>query len=266
VTHRVDAHVHAFPDRLALAVRSHLDRGGVLTAEPLLAGVAEQVRTERFDAAWILPYAHRAGVAESVNEWSAAHVVHYPWLVGGATFHPDDPDIDRLVERALVDLRLRVVKLHCSVGRFSPADGRLEPLWRSAAALGVPVVTHAGQHHPGETPAEDLDALEPVLRRHPDLKLVLAHTGQPNTDRALQLMQRYDNLYADLTPVWLRPVDLSAADLERFAGRILFGSDAPNNPLGALEQAQRVMALGLQAQTLEAVMGGTAWSLAAPVG
>lgn len=70
---RVDAHVHAFPDRLALAVRQHLNRASRLKAGPLVADVAQSVRRAGFAAADpLLPYAHRAGVADSLNAWSAA--------------------------------------------------------------------------------------------------------------------------------------------------------------------------------------------------
>jgi len=259
---RIDAHVHGFPDRLALAVRNHLNRNGRLRAGVFLADVAGAVADEGFDTAWLLPYAHRQGVAASINEWTAAEVRRFPGLIPGSTFHPADEDLPNLVERALVDLRLRVVKLHCSVGRFAANDVRLQPLWETAASLGVPVVIHAGQHSPGETAAEEIDAIVPVLRGHPALRLVLAHAGHPNTSRALALMAEYDNLYADVTPVWDRPVQVSTHDLSAFAGRFLFGSDAPNNPTGAREQAARYEELGLDAGTLALLMGGAADRLA----
>lgn len=255
---RIDAHVHGFPDRLALAVRSHLDRDGLLHGGVLLADVANSVSEQGFDAAWVLPYAHREGVAASVNEWIATESQRYPRLVVGATFHPADERFADLVQRALVELRLRVVKLHCSVGRFSADDPRLQPLWEAAAVLGVPVVVHAGRHSPGETASDDLDTLVPVLREHPGLRLVLAHTGHPSTPRAIELMREFDNLYADVTPVWDRPVDLSTDDLTTFAGRMLFGSDAPNNPIGAGQQAEGFQTLGLDPDVLALLMGGTA--------
>ena len=257
----VDAHVHAFPDRLALAVRERLDRDGRLAGSPLLPAVAQSVRDNGFDAAWILPYAHRAGVAESVNEWSAAEVASVPWLVAGATFHPADPDFDRLVERALGELRLRVVKLHCAVGQFSPADPRLAPLWQAASSLGVPVVVHAGQVSPGDTSAGELQELEPVLAAHPGLRVVLAHAGHPATAAAVELMARHTNLYADLTPVWDRPVELVTEDIGRFPGRFLFGSDAPNNPVAAKGQRARLEEMGLATAELAMVLGGTAMAL-----
>lgn len=255
---RVDAHIHVFPDRLAWAVRNALQRDGRLTASPLLADIAENVRASGFDRAWALPYAHRAGVAESLNEWSATKVRRYPWLEAGATFHPDDEHLPKLAERALSELGLRVVKLHCSVGNFSPNDSRLTPLWEMAAALGVPVVAHAGRRSPGATEPDELDELRPVLRAHPRLRLVLAHSGLPSFDRTFALMREFENLYADLTPVMDLRVDVGAAALVEFAGRFLFGSDSPNHPDGAAKLAAESEALGLPATALEELMGGAA--------
>lgn len=261
---RIDSHVHAFPERLALAVRSHLgaNGNGTLSDGPLLDDVAHGVHERGFDAAWVLPYAHRPGVAESVNEWSAAEVTRYPWLVPGATFHPGDAELARLVERALVELRLRVVKLHCAVGQFSPKDPRLEPLWQVAARLRVPIVVHAGQRSGGATESDEVEELIPVLDAHPDVPIVLAHSGYPAVETTLALMQRYPNLYADLTPVWLTHIPLGVDDLRRFPGRFLFGSDAPNSPLTAADHDARANALGLAAAEAESLFGGAANSLA----
>jgi predicted TIM-barrel fold metal-dependent hydrolase len=257
---RVDSHVHAFPDRLAMAVREALNREGRLQGSPLLGDVANSVREQGFDAAWVLPYAHKAGVAASVNEWSAAEVSNYPWLVAGATFHPDDPDLEGIVEDALVRLRLRVVKLHCSVGDFDAADARLAPLWRIAGNIGVPVVVHAGRG-PGMTDARDLDSVITVLKRHQDLRFVLAHSGHPACERAIELMRDFPNLYGDLTPVWDSPVAVPTHALAEFQGRFLFGSDAPNNPVTAGDQARGYESMGLGADAVSALMGGAAAAL-----
>lgn len=258
---RIDAHVHAFPDRLAQAVRGRLDAAGRLVSSPLLPDIALAAREGGFDSAWILPYAHRAGVAESLNEWAAAEVTRYPWLVPGASFHPDDDALPALVKRAFTGLGLRVVKLHSSVGAFSPADRRLEPLWIAAASERIPVLIHAGQHSPGNTDEGELEVLAAVLSAHPRLRIVLAHAGHPATAVALDLMARHDSLYADVTPVWLSEIKVTPEDLERFAGRFLFGSDAPNNPTPIADQVARFEAMPLSDHARTMLMGGAAASL-----
>lgn len=261
---RIDSHVHTFPDRLALAVRAHLgaNSNGALLDGPLLADVAASVRARGFDAAWALPYAHRPGVAQGVNEWSALEVTRYPWLLAGATFHPGDANLAELVGRALRELGLRVVKLHCAVGQFSAADPRLAPLWETASALRVPIVIHAGHRSGGATEEDEVDELIPVLSAHPDLPIVLAHSGYPAISRTLELMSRFECLYADLTPVWLSPIPITGASIRRFPGRFLFGSDAPNSPLLPQDAQRHIQALGLTEREEENLLGGTAVALA----
>lgn len=258
---RVDAHVHGFPDRLAERVRAALNGGGLLTGGVLIGDVARRVDDAGFDLAWLLPYAHRAGVAADINEWSAAEVAKYSNLVPGATFHPDDAGFEALVRRALVELKLRVVKLHCSVGNFAVEDPRLEPLWLIAAEQGVPVLVHAGRESPGIAAAHEVERLERVLGAHPNLKFVLAHSGLPATDVTLGLMRRYPNLYGDLTPVWQQPVPVDGPVLAEFAGRFLFGSDAPNCPTPAEALAERYDTMELPPDVHASVMGGAAAAL-----
>jgi predicted TIM-barrel fold metal-dependent hydrolase len=260
---RIDAHVHGFPDRLAERVRAALNTSGLLSGGVFIADVARRVESAGFDAAWLLPYAHKPGVAGDINEWSAAEVTAYSNLVAGATFHPDDADLERLVLRALVQLRLRVVKLHCSVGNFSVDDPRLGPLWRIAADQGVPVTVHAGRESPGITAAHEVERLESVLDAHPGLKLVLAHSGLPELATAIGLMRRYPNLRGDLTPVWQQPVPVDAELLTEFRGRFLFGSDAPNNPDPAEHLAARFDRMSLSEDVRASVMGGAATGLLA---
>lgn len=182
-------------------------------------------------------------------------------LVPGATFHPDDADLESLVRRALGDLKLRVVKLHCSVGNFAVEDPRLEPLWRVAADEGVPVLVHAGREMPGIAAAHEVERLEAVVSAHPNLKFVLAHSGLPATDVTVALMRRYANLYGDLTPVWQQPVPVEPAVLAELKGRFLFGSDAPNCPTPAEELAARFDTMGLPPDVHASVMGGAAAAL-----
>lgn len=260
---RIDCHVHVFPDRLAQAVRNALQRDNLLHAGFLAHEVAQQVTDAGFDRAWALPYAHREGVAESVNEWSASELGAYPSLIPGATFHPADAEFGRIVERALVELRLRVVKLHCSVGQYVADDARLEPLWQVASRQGVPIVIHAGRRGPGIAEAEEIDALAPVLEAHPELRLVLAHTGFPQVARALELMARYPNLCADFTPVWTNPIEVDAETIQRFPGRFLFGSDVPNCPMTVAQLVARIESMPLTREEKDSVLGGAAEALTA---
>src|SRR5258705_4128693 len=123
------------PDRLANAIRKFFDDrmgwGTLAYPEVSKDAVVGAERDAGMDGFWALPYAHKAGVAASLNEWMAAEVAGIPGAVAAATFHPDDANVGALVRRAFDELGLRLAKLHCSVGNFAPDDPRWPPFWRA---------------------------------------------------------------------------------------------------------------------------------------
>jgi hypothetical protein len=261
----VDSHCHIMPDRLVTAIRKYFD-DHMGWGRLAYAGVRKDdvVRAERaagVDRFWALPYAHKAGVAQSLNEWMAAEVAPIPGAVAAATFHPDDAPLDRLVARTFDGLALRVAKLHCSVGGFEPDDPRLAPLWAAAEARALPVVVHAGRHANGRTAAHELDPIARVARAHPTLRLVIAHAGLPDIGRALDLLERHPALHADLTSAheWQYPMPI--ARLEALHERLLFGSDCPNTTCTIAQSVEGLRRLGLSAGAQRALFGENALRL-----
>lgn len=249
------------PDRLATAIRRFFDDlGSTRLAYP---GVLRDdvVRAEREAGAerfWALPYAHKAGVAESLNEWMALEVAPIPGAIAAATFHPGDAHLPRLVARAFDELGLRLAKLHCSVGGFAPDDSRLTPLWTRAEAGGIPVVVHAGHHVNGRTAAHELEPIDRIARAHPRLRVVIAHAALPDIDAAFDLLEHHPMLLADLTNAheWQYPMPL--ARIEALHERLLFGSDCPNTTATIAESADGIRRLGLGARAERAILGENA--------
>jgi uncharacterized protein len=139
-----------------------------------------------------------------------------------------------------------------------PDDQRMWPYWALAAKYDVPVFVHTGLG-PGPGQArEDQNCcvdynpllgnpalLRPILRKYPNLRIVLAHYGAGSPpeypyfhDEALALMRDYKGVYVDLTVVSsVAPVDYYANELRGlieagFGDRILFGTDGmPPRPI-----------------------------------
>lgn len=229
-----DCHIHLLPGRLGEAVRAFFDARieGALAYPNDHGVVLDALAAGGVGQAWHLPYAHKPGVAAGLN--AASRELMQTWrghaveVVGGLAVHPGDDDPARLLDEALDDLGLRVLKLHCSVGEFDVDDPRLDALWRRAEARRVPAVVHAGHDVTGRTREAELAPLDRVARRFPQLPLVVAHGAHPATAAAVTLVDAHPNVYVDLTP---RVVDLVALDpgtVERIADRVLFGSDLPN--------------------------------------
>jgi uncharacterized protein len=270
----VDAHVHLLPPRLAARVRRLFDDhlpGCLAYATPDPHAVLDDLEAAGIGTAWVLPYAHTPGVADWLIPATADHLAELAEshstvdLVLAATVHPGDDDTAALVTDAVVARGARALKLHCAVGGFDADDPRLDPVWAVCSELSLPVVLHAG-HHPGGVGADaDLEAVDRVARRFPDLPLIVAHAALPAVDATLALLDRHANLHADLTPVVAATPALSADQLERYADRLLFGSDAPNTGIRVPDLVARWRATGASHDALRAVLGGTARRLAAAV-
>lgn len=131
-----------------------------------------------------------------------------------------------------------------------PTDERLDPYFALAEELDIPVGVHVGRgpparaREPGCCPHFDDDLgdpalLEPVLERHPDLRIWLMHVpGWDYVDETIALLRAYPNVYAEMSVVnSVLPAVAHEAVLREVveAGvidRIMIGSD--NMPLGPI--------------------------------
>lgn len=123
---------------------------------------------------------------------------------------------------------------------IAPDDQRLEPYFALAEELDIPVGIHLGPGPPGTayfaTPgyrvaAGDPLKLEPVLIRHPKLRIYAMHAGWPFADAMIGMMFAHPQLYVDIGIIdWAYRESDFYAYLKRLidAGmeeRIMFGSD-----------------------------------------
>jgi predicted TIM-barrel fold metal-dependent hydrolase len=260
----VDSHVHLLPERLAARIRQFfVERGAPTLVYPYAPAEAREALVRAgVSRCWSLPYAHRGGVASSLNGWMAQTFLGDPFVVPGATVHPDD-EVAKVVAEARTTLGLSVFKLHCSVGRFSADDHRLDPLWRNASETAAPVVLHAGSAHEGTATDEEMDAVARTAARWPDAVIIVAHFGWPTTGRTLELLSRTRSVYADLCPVVADPVSLTRASIAGLERRILFGSDTPTVAVPIEDSIARVRAWRLASEQEAAVLGGNALRLLA---
>jgi uncharacterized protein len=262
----VDAHVHLLPSRLQAAIRGFFDRHGIDSgrfAYPADPGEAcGRLAAEGISEVWSLPYARRPGSAAELNKAMASLVAARRGgpvrVIGGCTIHPGDDQPLTVLRRAVEDMGLRVLKLHCSVGDFAPDDPRLDPVWEYAAQVALPVVLHAGHAPDGHTDDAELEPVAEVARRHPGARVIIAHCGHTASRAALRLVAGHENVYADLTPVIHRPVRPAAAQLIPLAGKLLFGSDAPNTGLTVTQLLDGLAGPDLPQQAWAALTGGTA--------
>ena len=270
----MDLHTHFLPPRVMAKVRAQFDAAGPLIGRPwplhyrdtdeALVEVLRGLGVRRFTA---LAYAHRPGMAEFLNDWSAEFAGRVPEAARCATFYPEESAASYVADR--IAGGVDVWKVHVQVGGFDVREPLLDDAWGLLAEAGSPVVLHAGSgpvptEHTGPAPVAEL------LARHPRLRLVIAHAGAPEYDEFLTLAERHERVALDTTMVFTDFFDeLGAAypsdllprlrDLG-LAGRVFLGSDFPNIPYPYEHQLEALERLGLGDDWLRAVLwdNGTA--------
>ncbi len=238
---------------LVVDTHCHLGTSGAsgftVTEDEVLAGMG----AHGVDVSLVIPHAvsdDPVRAHERVADFAARHPGR---IYGVACLSPlGDPDAYRReITRVVKDLRFLGVKMHPFLHTFSP-------LWRArvwhafavCAELEVPIIAHTGLGIPFALPALWM----PVARAFPELPIVLAHAGHGMlAPEAVVAAEFCPNVY--LEPSWC-PVTAVKSMLEvAGAARLMWGSDHPANlPV----ELAKYRALGLGAEDLGAVLGGTA--------
>lgn len=234
----VDSHVHLLPDRVLSAIHEWFQREVGWTV-PDVTGEEICDYLNGFDGAVCFPYAHKPGVARSMNQLVAKKIESLDHVVGLATVHADDTDPKSVVRDGL-NAGLTGIKLHCPVQEFPPSDQRLDPVYELAVERDLPVIIHASSHPFYR--ASDLvvpAATEDVLERFPSLRLCVPHLGLFETDAFLNLADQYENVMFDTAVavgdqvhdlIGVREGEMPIDRLREYTDRIMFGTDYPTYP------------------------------------
>ena len=260
-----DVHTHFLPPRVMAKVREQFDTAGPLIGRPWpleyrgtddeLVDTLRSSGVRRFSA---LAYAHRPGMAEFLNDWSAGFADRVPGCLHSATFYPEPGAVAYVSSRLAAGAE--VFKVHVQVGAFDVRDPLLADVWGVLEDAGTPVVIHAGSGpvgtaYTGPGPVADL------LRSYPRLALVIAHLGAPEYADFVGLAEAYEWVCLDTTMVFTDFFDslgaaFPASLLPRLADlqpKVLLGSDFPNIPYPYAAQLDGLAGLGLGDDWLRAV-------------
>ena len=189
------------------------------------------------------------------NDYVAQTVESYPDVFIG--FCSVDPRKGKAaveeLERSVLSLGLRGLKLHPIHQAFFPDDPAFIPLFAKAEELGIPVLMHsgyaaAGANAPGgggfelaySRPIPHVDSL---AARHPNLTIIMAHPAWPWIQEQVAVALHKSNVFIDLSgwaPRYI-PKELISEASGRLRKKILFGSDYPYiSPVTWLEQFQEL--------------------------
>ncbi|MFN2546105.1 MAG: amidohydrolase family protein [Myxococcales bacterium] len=263
----VDAHVHLFPDRLAEAIRRWFDAHAWSIEHRI--GVDAAVATLReggIDGCVALPYVHKPGMSDAVNDFTAALALRHPDMVWPCcTVFPGEAGNEERLEKALSGV-FRGVKIHCHVMKIAPDDARLDVVWRASARHRKPVTIHCGPEPslPGygidTRDVSGADRLKRALDRHPGAIAIVPHLGVDESEKFEAMLRDYPGLYLDTTMACTGyfPYEPSPDIIRRNPDRILYGTDFPNLPYAWDRELKTIKSLRLPPEDEAKVLGGNA--------
>lgn len=190
-----------------------------------------------------------SGPADVVERWRKEAPDR---IIPGIMFDVTHPPSLEELRRLHAEGRLAVLgELSPQYQGIGPDDPRLEPYWKLAEELDIPVGLHVGPGPPGASEIGLTDyrmrlsdplLLDDVLARHPHLRLYVMHAGWPNADRMIGLLYAHPQVYVDVAVIdFTQPRSEFHGYLRRlvdagYGKRIMFGSDQMVWP-GAIERA-----------------------------
>jgi len=184
------------------------------------------------------PYAEQAGELRAVDEWICAVGAEHPEVLAFVTVNPavlSATEAAAHIATMADDHGARGLKLHTIALRAFPAEPALATTFAACAERALPVVAHCGPDRHGAGWALP-GVFAPVLDRHPDLPLVLAHLGGAAWREIAELALAFPSARFDLSEIvsWSGHApgapgreELSALIREIGADRVLMGSDFP---------------------------------------
>lgn len=177
-----------------------------------------------------------------------------------ASFHPMEVEDMAVTVAELAEEGFRGVKFYPSSQFFYPDDPRLGPLYAEAADRGLVVMFHTGTsiYKMSRQRFSEPLRLDDVAVDHPDLQLVMAHSGRRLWyEQAFFMAERHDNVWMELSGIPPRAVPEAFPKLERVADRVLFGSDFPGVP-SIRGNIEAFRGMPWDEAMREAVLGGNA--------
>ncbi|MBL7716921.1 MAG: amidohydrolase family protein [Bdellovibrionales bacterium] len=261
--HRLQTLMRILPD----PIRKTVDEVGALAPIPML--MIESTARDLTEAMQENQVDHCLVIATPPlvsNEYVLEVCSRNPKLIAAVNIPPGTPKPAQLL-RKYVEKGARALKIHSAMDGGPIGAPRYLALLKAADELKLPVVLHTGciqNHVLYKSPEAGLvENFEPWFQKFPNLKFILAHMNYHQPDRAMDMAERYSNVYVDTS--W-QPSEVIGEAVRRLgAERVLFATDWPfagNNfsvginrvqaciEAGTLDQHQAAMILGKNAMRI----------------
>lgn len=168
------------------------------------------------------------------NEFVADYVAQYPGrAMGFACADPNDPEGPAQFEHAITKLGLKGLKFSPVYAGFHPWADEAWRFYEIANELRVPILWHQSAAYAAESTLEygNPILLDKIARAFPELRMIIAHVGQPWIGETVVLLRKHRQMFADLSARYYRKWQfynalMLAIDYD-VTDQLLFGSDFP---------------------------------------
>ena len=161
-----------------------------------------------------------------------ALTLYQDFLYGLLVFNPNFEDESlNMIDEFYTRENIIGIKIHPSWHVCYPADKKYKRFWAIAEERQIPVLTHTWNPNVANKAQKFSDPFnfEEIIKRHPELKLILAHAGGRGEYlyKVIDLLEKYPNVYVDFAGDIFEP-GLIEAYIERIGSKkIFFGTDMP---------------------------------------
>lgn len=214
-------------------------RGGITSALSHRAAASRhRAASEPVDVTLVLGFKSNYLGAEISNDQVAAYVTSQgDRMIGIAGIDPSEPKgaLSEL-RRARHELGMPGIAVAPAAQDFHPNSSQAMRLYAEAGALGMPVFFHTGPQLASATKMEYAQPvlLDEVARELPDLRIVIAHMGNPWIHETILLLRKHENVFAEISGLlqqpWRAYEALLSAHQCGVLDKLLFGSGFPDAP------------------------------------
>ena len=263
----IDFHIHLFPLPLYRAIWKWFDKHGWhvryrYTAEQTLA----YLKRAGVKRAVSLNYAHKPGMARSLNHWTYDFASRNPMVIPFGTVHPGDKDYRVILKEALGTFGFKGVKLHCHVQAMRPDAPKMLRIYDAVASHGGVILIHSGVgpslsgYEKTTVDVSGAKFMRAALKKFPQAKFVVPHLGANEIEPFFDLMEEFDNLWMDTTMLlaqWFK-IPIPWERIRKFYRRILYGTDFPNIPYPYRRESRNILSGPLTVAMKESILGKNA--------
>lgn len=224
----IDTHVHVFPDDLAHRAVEALTIPGYYEpfCDGTYAGMRKNAKKFAISKSWTVPVATKASQVDSIN----AYVRSLPreHVIPLGAIHPKTQNPLEVLTQ-LKEWGFAGFKMHADYQDFKPNDPALDPIWEAASKLELIAYMHAGDDENPHTKHGSPKAFADVIKRFPNLCMVLAHLGGFRMWDDVEKFIVGRDVYLDTAYVigHLEPAQFERIIRAHGFDRVMFGSDSP---------------------------------------